>query len=135
MCDFSLQAVKSRAAVVNDKLVVTDFGTGTRGVASIEDPTTAVCLLPGTELAFDEEITSLGMYMGPGEKTNATVARFRQLNKDKLMTHHDALELPDGRTILLNSLVTGQKATVLQLPAAPKTEAEAEEQKRIAYAG
>jgi hypothetical protein len=49
--------------------------------------------------------------------------------------HHDVLELPDGQQILLTHLEEGQTATVLQLPAAPRTEAEALAQKRAEYAG
>ena len=56
MCDFSLQHVKSRPAKVGDKLRTHNFNTGTRGFAAPEDPTTAVCILPGTELAFSEEV-------------------------------------------------------------------------------
>src|SRR5262245_28277762 len=52
MCDYSVQNVKSRPASVGDKLTTRNFGTGTRGFAAPEDPTTAVCVLPGTELAF-----------------------------------------------------------------------------------
>jgi hypothetical protein len=47
------------------------------------------------------------------------------------MTHHDALELPDGKIVLLTRLIEGQQATVLQLPAEPRTAEEAEEQKRL----
>ena len=47
------------------------------------------------------------------------------MNKEKLAAHHDALEFPDGRTVLLTLLREGQAASVLQLPAQPKTEAEA----------
>ena len=49
------------------------------------------------------------------------------------MKHHDALEFPDGRIVLLTRLSEGQEATVLQLPAQPTTAAEADAQKRIAY--
>jgi hypothetical protein len=56
MCDYSLQNVKSRAAQVGDKLTTKNFGAGTRGFAAPEDSTTAVCLLPGTELAFSQEV-------------------------------------------------------------------------------
>ena len=52
MCDFSLQSVRSRPAKVGDKLVTRDFGTGTRGFADVDDLGMAVCLMPGTELAF-----------------------------------------------------------------------------------
>jgi len=59
------------------------------------------------------------------------VARFRQVNKDQQHMHHDALEFPDGRIVLLTRLVPGQRATVLQLPAQPRSEAEAQEQTRV----
>ena len=62
-------------------------------------------------------------------------AIFRQVNKNEPMKHHDALEFPDGRIVLLTRLSEGQEATVLQLPAQPKTAAEANPQIRIAYAG
>ena len=60
-----------------------------------------------------------------------TVARFRQLHKDDKLRHHDGLEFPEGQTVMLHDLEPGQTAHVLQLPAAPKTEAEAEEQQRL----
>jgi hypothetical protein len=57
MCDFSLENVASRPAVVADRLVTTTFaGTITRGFASPGDIHTAVCLRPGTEIAFDRHI-------------------------------------------------------------------------------
>jgi hypothetical protein len=62
-------------------------------------------------------------------------AIFRQVNKDQPRVHHDALEFPDGQTVLLTELVEGQEATVLQLPAQPTTAAEAEAQQRVAYVG
>jgi hypothetical protein len=46
----------------------------------------------------------------------SSVARFRQINKGRSNTHHDALEFPDGRIVLLTQLCKGQHATVLQLP-------------------
>ena len=57
MCGSSLQNVKSRAARVGDKLTTRNFSTGTRGFAAPEDPTTAVCILPGTELAFPRRLS------------------------------------------------------------------------------
>jgi hypothetical protein len=62
-------------------------------------------------------------------------AIFRQINKDQPRAHHDALEFPDGMTVLLTELRDGQRATVLQLPAQPKTPAEAQAQERVAYVG
>jgi hypothetical protein len=131
MCDYSLMHVKSRAASVGDKLRTTNFGTGTRGFAGVDDPTTAVCVLPGTELAFDLEIRVYGAATNTPFKT----AIFRQINREQPHMHHDALELPDGQTLLLTFLCEGQQASVLQLPAKPKSEAEAREQQRAVFAG
>jgi hypothetical protein len=48
-------------------------------------------------------------------------------------THHDALEFPDGQTVLLTGLVEGQEATVLQLPAQPVSAAEIKAQERVPH--
>jgi hypothetical protein len=42
-------------------------------------------------------------------------------NKDRVAAHHDALEFPDEQIVPLTFLCEGQQATVLQLPAEPKT--------------
>jgi hypothetical protein len=97
----------------------------------------AVCILPGTELAFTGEVACLpaGLLGWKTKTINYQTAIFRQLNKDKMAAHHDALEFPDGRTVLLTLLCEGQTATVLQLPAHPKTAEEASEQERVSYVG
>jgi hypothetical protein len=135
MCDFSLQSVRSRPAKVGDKLVTRDFGTGTRGFAAAHDPGLAVCVMP--ELAFAGEVACLptGLLGWRTQTINHQTAIFRQVNKDKLTVHHDALEFPDGRTVLLTLLCEGQAATVLQLPARPMTAAEADAQERVTYVG
>ena len=137
MCDYSLHHVKSRPAKVGDKLTTRNFGTGTRGFAAPEDLTTAVCVLPGTELAFARNPTTTGSgLLGWGVKSiGHRTAIFRQINKDQPRMHHDALEFPDGQRILLTDLCEGQEATVLQLPAQPASAAEAEDQRRVAYVG
>jgi hypothetical protein len=137
MCDYSLQNVKSRPASVGDKLTTRNFGTGTRGFAAPEDPTTAVCVLPGTELAFSKEIACVSHgLLGWGSKTAVhKTAIFRQINKDIAHRHHDALEFPDGEIVLLTELCEGQEATVLQLPAVPTTQEEVEAQTRVTYVG
>ena len=132
MCDYSLQNVTSRAAKVGDKLITRDFGTGTRGFAAPEDLTTAVCLLPGTELAFSNPVV-IGNWLS--RRTLGKTAVFRQVDREIPRTHHDALEFPNGETVLLTCLAEYQNATVLQLPVRPETAAEAEAQKRVAYVG
>ena len=56
MCDYSLQAAKTRPAKVNDKLTVRQFGWSTRGFAASEDANVAVCLLPGTEFPLRRKL-------------------------------------------------------------------------------
>jgi hypothetical protein len=135
MCDYSLHVVASRQAKVGDKLVATKFNkTITRGFAAVGEPNVAVCLLPGTEVAFEENVEcepSFAIGIVPNKKIGQRLARFRQINTDNAVTHHDALEFPDGQVILLTRLCEGQRATVLQLPAAPRTAEEVGEQKRV----
>jgi hypothetical protein len=137
MCDYSLHSVKSRPAKIGDKLTTRDFSTGTRGFAPSENATVAVCVLPGTELSFADEVRCLstGVLVWRDKVSNHKTAIFRQINKGKVVAHHDALEFPDGQIVLLTSLSEGQHATVLQLPAEPKTAVESEAQRRAAYVG
>jgi hypothetical protein len=131
MCDYSLHYVASRPAKVGDKLVTTSFRESyTRGFAAVGEPNVAVCLLPGTEIAFDREVECDRVFgLLRRRKIEAKVARFRQINQDRRTSHRDALEFPDGEVVLLTSLWEGQHATVLQLPATP-TRSEAETHKR-----
>ena len=133
MCDFSLHNVKSRPAKVGDKLTTHNFNTGTRGFAAPEDSTTAVCTLPGTELAFSAEVICApsGFFGWKTRTISSRTAIFRQINKNVPLAYHDALEFPDGTLVLLTDLPEGQQATVLQLPAQPKTPAEAKAQTRV----
>jgi len=136
MCDFSLQSVRSRQAKVGDQLVTRSFGTGTRGFAAIDDAEVAVCLMPGTELAFADEIAVLSYgLLGNAKTISYRTAIFRQINREKIAVHHDALEFPDGRIELLTMLCEGQTATVLQLPAQPMSAKEAIARERAACVG
>ena len=65
MCDYSLQNVKSRTAQVGDKLMTRNFGGA--GTQHPEDLTTAVCLLPGTELAFSNPVVICGLCSPPAD--------------------------------------------------------------------
>jgi hypothetical protein len=132
MCDYSLHLVASRPAKVGDKLVSTTFDNSiTRGFASVGEPGVAVCLLPGTEVAFEKDVEYRNRFGGlfPNRKLRERVARFRQLNVDKPNVHHDALEFPSGEVVLVTRLCEDQHATVLQLPASPRLVSAAEQQK------
>ncbi len=118
MCDYSLHVVSSRPAEATETIVTSEFvGTRTRGFASPSDPTTAVCLRPGTEIVFDKIAYTDGVLFrrNIGER----LARFRQIDLDKAAQHHDALEFANGTIVLVTDLAAGQRATVLQLPVDP----------------
>jgi hypothetical protein len=118
MCDYSLQHVLSRPAKVGDQLTTRDFNKHTRGFSAPEDKNVAVCVLPGTELSFADEVRRARLWPWTKNIINHKTAIFRQINQGNRAAHHDALEFPDGQIVLLTLLVAGQKATVLQLPAA-----------------
>jgi hypothetical protein len=125
MCDYSLHHVASRPAKVGDKLITTKFvNTPTGGFAAIDNPNVAVCLLPGTEIAFEQDVeceAALGIL--PSRRVGERLARFRQVNVEQPCVHHDALEFSDGRVVLVTRLRQGQRATVLQMPANARTAA------------
>ncbi|MDF2998914.1 MAG: hypothetical protein K0R27_4551 [Xanthobacteraceae bacterium] len=121
MCDYSLESVASRPAKVGDMLVSSLFSnSGTRGFAAVGEPEVAVCLLPGTELAFEKPVEFEARFgFLTTRRINQTMARFRHINENVPRLHHDALEFADGKIILLTHLRQGQVAHVLQLPAHP----------------
>jgi hypothetical protein len=123
MCDYSLHAVRSRPAKAGDQLISTRFpGTETRGFAAAGEPGVAICLLPGTELSFDREIETVHAFarLLPNFRFGMQghqLARFRRVDPGPSNEHYDALELANGKIVLVTKLVEGQCATVLQLPA------------------
>jgi hypothetical protein len=118
MCDYSLHAVATRPAEVAETLISTKFQmTSTRGFASSDNPNVAVCLRPGTEIAFESEVQTDGMTFR--KSIGDRMARFRQINLNEPTQHHDALEFSNGVVVLVTDLTPGQRATVLQLPANP----------------
>ena len=144
MCDFSLKAVKSQPANVEDKIVTHNFGFGTIGFKPASDTSagsaaTAVCVIPGTEIAFDRvPERRFSWYMGetgehmPGLSLKAT---FIQDNLENLNTHHDSLVFDNGVKVLLTHIEAGFGATVVRLPAAPQNDAEAKAQQRLEVVG
>jgi hypothetical protein len=116
MCDYSLHAVTSRPAEVGETLVTTTFrGTSTRGFASERDRSVAVCMLPGTELAFAEDVKYDNRWIWT-RTINSRVGKFGKIDPLVPEKHHDAIEFPDGNYVLVTQLCEGQRATVLQLP-------------------
>jgi hypothetical protein len=83
--------------------------------AAKEESGVAVCLLPGTELAFERDVRCNRNWLST-KSAGFRVARFCSFEPDAPHQHHDALSFPDGNTVLVNLLSEGQYARVLQLP-------------------
>jgi hypothetical protein len=116
MCDYSLQAVASRPAKVGETLITTTFrGTSTRGFASESDPAVAVCMLPGTELAFADDVKYDNRWIWT-RSLGFRVGKFNEIDPHIPDRHHDAVEFPDGNHVLVTQLCEGQRVTVLQMP-------------------
>jgi hypothetical protein len=110
-----------RPAKVGDKLISAQFSESiTRGFTAVGEAGVAVCLLSGTELAFDKKVEyEPRFHLFQDDSGESIIAQFRWVNLNQPRTHHDALEFPDGQIILLTRLLPGQVATVLQLPTSP----------------
>jgi len=120
MCDYSLHAVATRPAKAGETLVTTTFrGTSTRGFASENEPEVAVCLLPGTELAFEENVKYDSRWIWT-RRARFHVGKLGEIDRQLSDRHHDTIEFPDGSHVLVTLLCEGQRATVLQLPAKPR---------------
>ena len=127
MCDYSLHHVATRPAQIQDKLVTTKFKNSiTRGFAAVGEPHVAVCLMPGTEIAFDENVEcepSFGSGILPNKKIAQRLARFRQINMDNAVIHHDALEFRTGRWCFSRACARASPRPCCNcpLPLAPKS--------------
>jgi hypothetical protein len=116
MCDYSLHAMATRPAQVGETLVTTTFrGTSTRGFASEDNLSVAVCMLPGTELAFADDVKYDNRWIWT-RSIDSRVGKFGKIDPHMPERHHDAIEFPDGNFVLVTQLCEGQRVTVLQLP-------------------
>jgi len=56
---------------------------------------------------------------------NSRVGKFGAIEPHVPHRHHDAIEFPDGSSVLVTQLCEGQRVTVLQLPVAQQVTAHA----------
>jgi hypothetical protein len=94
-------------AKVGETLITTTFpGTPTRGFASESDPAIAVCMLPGTELAFDQEVKYDSGWVWT-KTINIRVGKFGGMNRNVQHSDHDAIKFPDRNQCAVNSSQRG----------------------------
>jgi hypothetical protein len=137
MCDYSLHLVASWPAKVGDKLVAMDFVKSiTGGFAAVGEPDVAVCLLPGTELAFEENVQYQRAFSLFGRAcVDHKVARFPAGQHARSACPPRRARFPDGQIVMVTRRVAGQRATVLQLPASTRDHGGAKESEQVDSAG
>jgi hypothetical protein len=124
MCNYSNHYAKVRDSVVGDKLV-----TSGRGLVDASARDTAVCLKPGTEIAFDK-VPDLGSRYHYSYHDFTPLEGFSERAATSRTSHHagedemDYFEFADGTKVLMFNLPAGQSATVLQHPAESKKQKE-----------
>jgi hypothetical protein len=101
-------------------------GTPTRGFASANEEDVAVCIMPGTELAFAENVRYDNRWDW-SRQVDFRVGKFGAIDRHIPNRHHDTIEFPDGCHVLVTLLCEGQRATVLQLPVVQRAAGREEE--------
>jgi hypothetical protein len=115
MCDYSITANSTREAKAGDQLITKVFYAST-GFADANDPSCAVCLKEGTEVAFARGYALVKDWPLWPSKVRSGVATFRKIDTHMANVHHDALEFDNGRVVKLHDFVVDQYACVLTLP-------------------
>jgi hypothetical protein len=149
MCDYSLEAFNSRAAVDGEDLVINEFPTGCKGfvadsaVGKAMSPEKkgiwassdcAVCCKPGVEMTlYFEGIAEVFSFEGEGNRRSTycsfeefsgeTPVVFHTLSKECSVLYRDGFTVPSGKFLSLRNLRVGTRATVTK--ALPKELTEA----------
>lgn len=106
MCDYSLEMYASRPARENEKYVTTRFPTGSIGLATLQDPRTAVCVMCDTPLSLDRISPELQASLDIRESETAVFAQVKHNG------YRDGVRFANGREISLQQLGTGVEILV-----------------------
>ncbi|MEZ5776331.1 MAG: hypothetical protein R3D33_16970 [Hyphomicrobiaceae bacterium] len=113
MCDYSLEAYRTRPAVEGEEYVTHRFGTGSVGLVSPPDRETAICLAYDTEMTMTGIPTVLRSMLGIGEREEAVFARL------DLGPFHDGVRFANGGQATLQQIGPGVKVLVTNALAQP----------------
>jgi hypothetical protein len=125
MCDYSLGGIPNRLAVEGEDLVVYQFPTGARGLASPAAPparlwsarlscareTPAVCVPPGARLLLRDIPAHLQHQFDVGGTEEVTFVQ----QSLTAFQYRDAVRFNNGREVLLQRFQCGQRVDVLSL--------------------
>jgi hypothetical protein len=129
MCDYSLMSMPTRLAVGGEELVVNRFPTGSLGFGpSTERPrgfwaelkqffaqVPVVCIPPGARLMLRDIPARLQSELGLDREEEVV---FTQLSAT-VNSYRDAVRFRNGKETLLQDLIAGQHARVLDLSGDP----------------
>lgn len=121
MCDYSLEAYKSRPARKGEEYVLHRFPSGSKGFVSAGDCQTAVCMAADTRLRLSGLSVEGSDLQGVGPVEEVT---FVQLEHG---WYRDGVRFANGVECSLQRLPIGVKATVTQDLEEPSQVAEAVE--------
>lgn len=107
MCDYSLEAYKTRPARQGETITTHRFPSGSLGFVAPENSTVAVCLACDTQLHLSNLPTSIQRSCGVGQKA---VATFTQLDTTG---YRDAVLFETGKSVTLQQLGIGVDALIV----------------------
>jgi len=113
MCDYSLEMYASRPARESEKYVTTRFSSGSIGLASPGDCTTAVCVQYDTRLKLEGIPSDLQTRLGLRDKEEVVFARL------DYGRHTDGIRFANGREISLQLLGSGVSIMLVEAEQEP----------------
>ena len=115
MCDYSLEMYASRPARETERYVTTKFPSGSIGLASPGDCTTAVCVQYDTRLKLEGISSDLQTRLGVKNEEEVVFARL------DYRRYADGIRFTNGNEISLQVLGTGVRITLVQPEQKPVT--------------
>jgi hypothetical protein len=120
MNDDTLEQQLNRPARAGDRIQTTAFRQlAMNGFCSAGNTRIAVCLLPGTEIVFDDPLTEgegPSAFHAHAPHVERRMASFCTIENHLAHARCGALAFADGHVVPLTRVHPGQLATVVQLP-------------------
>jgi hypothetical protein len=116
MCDYSLEAYRSRPAREGEQYVTHRFSSSAIGFIAPGDPVTAVCMAYDTQLQLEDIPQTVQAALGVPASKHATFARLEG------GVFQDGVRFDNGTQITLQQLGPGVKAVVVDSLLTPRRE-------------
>ncbi|MFZ1961191.1 MAG: hypothetical protein WAU63_08090 [Methylovirgula sp.] len=113
MCDYSLEMYASRPAREAERYVTTRFPSGSIGLASPGDCTTAVCVQYDTRLHLENISSDLQGRLGVKSEEEVVFARLEH------GAYRDGIRFANGKEVSLQLLGSGVGATLIETAKKP----------------